>query len=113
MLFELYYTRSVVIEPCASEDVNGNRTYGTPVTVPAIIDYTTKNIKDFRGNEYISSAWVCVPPDTVIAYNSRVTLPNGMQPYVGSITEAFDEEAGEVLYLEIYTGRVAPGEGML
>lgn len=107
------YTRSVQIAQCTSEDIYGNRTYGTAVTVPACIDYIIRNIKDFRGNEFITSGWLALPPSTTIAYNSQVTMPDGSHPYIGSIGDAFDEEAGEVLYLEVYIGRVAPGEGSL
>jgi hypothetical protein len=107
------YTRSVTIEPCTGEDVYGKRTYGTAVTVPACIECLIKNIKDFRGNEFITSGWLALPPSTAIAYNSRVTMPDGSHPYIGSIGDAFDEEAGEVLYKEIYVGRVSPGEGSL
>ena len=107
------YTRSVQIAQCTSEDVYGNRIYGTAVTVPAVIDYLIKNIKDFRGNEFITSGWLALPPSTTVSYNSKITLPDGSSPYIGSIGDAYDEEAGAVLYLEVYVGRVSPGEGSL
>jgi hypothetical protein len=113
MLFEMVYTRSVTIAPCISTDLHGKNTYGTAVTVPACVDYTVKNIRDFDGNTFITSAWIALPPTTTINYKSKVTLPNSDTSYVGSISEAYDEEAGEVLYLEVYLGRVAPGEGAL
>jgi hypothetical protein len=109
----MVYTRSVTIASCTSTDVYGKRTYGTAVTVPACIDYLIKNIKDFRGNEFITSGWLALPPATVIAYDSKITMPDGSNPYIGSIGDAFDEEAGEILYKEIYVGRVSPGEGSL
>lgn len=107
------YTRSVTIAPCTAEDVYGTRTYGTAVTVPAVIDYLIKNIKDFRGNEFITSGWLALPPTTAVTYSSKITMPDGSTPYIGSIGDAFDEEAGEVLYKEVYVGRVSPGEGSL
>jgi hypothetical protein len=109
----MVYTRSVSIAACTAEDVYGNRTYGTAATVPACIDYVIRNIKDFRGNEFITSGWIALPPTTTVAYNSKITMPDGETPYIGSIAEAYDEEAGEVLYKEIYVGRVRPGEGSL
>jgi hypothetical protein len=107
------YTRSVTIAPCNSEDVYGKRTYGTGVVTPACIDYVQRNIKDFRGNEFITSGWIALPPSTTLAYNSKITMPDGSNPYIGSIGDAYDEEAGVVLYKEVYVGRVRPGEGTL
>lgn len=113
MLFELEYPRSVSIEPFVSENVYGARTFGTPVVSPACVEYTVKNVKDFRGNEYIADAWIALPPGTDIDYDYRVTLPNSSTPYIGSISYVYDEEAQEVEYVEVYVGRVAPGEGSL
>lgn len=113
MSFELEFSRSVEIAPFISRNVYGTCTYGTPVTVPACIDYTIKNIKDFRGNDLITSAWIALPADFSINYQDQITLPNGEKPYIGSIDDAYDEEAREVLYKIIYVGRVAPGQGIL
>lgn len=109
--FKMHYTRSVTITPCTGEDRHGARTYGEAETVPAIISYMEKDIRDFRGNVFISSAWVAVPPDTVVTIKDLVGLPDGSAPYIGSIANIFDEEAEAYLYKEIYVGRVAPGEG--
>lgn len=112
-LFAMNYTRSVVITPCTGEDRYGARTYGEPFTVPAITTYLEKNIKDFRGNVFITAAWVAIPPEYEVTYNSMVELPDGTTPYVGSVSDIFDEEAEEILYKEVYVGRIAPGEGSL
>ena len=112
-LFEMNYTRSVTIAPFISEDLYGARTYGPPVVVPAILTYMVKDIKDFRGNTFISDAWIAVPPNTVVSEKSKITLPNGSSPFIGSISKIYDEEAEDYLYTEIYTGKVAPGEGSL
>jgi hypothetical protein len=113
LTFEMEFTRSVTIAPYVSTDVHGKNTYGTPVTVPACIDYLMKNIKDFRGNEVITSSWIALPPNTSISLKDQITLPDGSTPYIGSIGEAYDEEAREVVYKEVYVGRVKPGEGIL
>lgn len=112
-LFPMVYTRSVTIEPFISEDVYGARTYGEAVTVPAILSYLAKDIKDFRGNTFITDAWIAVPPDTVVNERSRITLPDGTAPFIGSISRVYDEEAQDYLYTEIYIGKVMPGEGSL
>lgn len=112
-LFEMNYTRSVTIAPYTGEDRYGARTYGDAVVVPAILTSMIKDIKDFRGNTFLSDAWIAVPPDTTVGERDRITLPDGSAPYIGSISKIYDEEAEEYLYTEIYIGKVAPGEGSL
>lgn len=112
-LFPMRFTRTVNISLCTGEDRYGARTYGTPITVPAIISNLEKNIKDFRGNVFITAAWVAIPPGYDVTYNSIVELPDGTKPYVGSVAKVYDEEAEEFLYTEVYVGKVAPGEGSL
>jgi hypothetical protein len=107
------FPETVTIAPFVSSDVYGNITHGEGVTVPACIDYLIKNIKDFRGNEFITSAWVALPPATTIGYRDKLTLPDGSSPYIGSIGRAYDYESKTVVYIEVYTGRVKPGEGIL
>jgi hypothetical protein len=65
-MFDMIFTRSVTLEPFLSEDVYGKYVFGEAETVEAIVDYMVKNLKDFRGNEYMTSAWVALPPGTSI-----------------------------------------------
>lgn len=113
MLFELEFTRSVTIQQSTGVDRYGKRTYGDPEEVPACISYLIKNIKDFRGNTFITSAWIALPCGTPIDMHTKITLPDGTSPYIGSFGDAYDEEARQDVYLEVYVGRVAPGEGSL
>jgi hypothetical protein len=107
------YTRTVTIENYIGEDRYGLRTYGPATVVPATLTSMVKDIKDFRGNTFLSDAWIAVPPDTVVRERDKITLPDGSAPYIGSISKIYDEEAEEYLYTEIYIGKVAPGEGSL
>lgn len=107
------FNQSVTVTPYVSEDVYGKRTYGTPVTLSCLIDYTIKNIKDFDGNNFLTAAWIAFPTGTVIHYTDKITLPDGTHPYIGSISEIKNHRDGTTHYLEVYTGRVAPGQGML
>jgi hypothetical protein len=112
-IFEMEFTRSIILERFQSQDVYGKSRYDEAETVEAIVDYMVKNLKDFRGNEYMSSAWIALPPGTAISRRDRITLPDGTQPYIGSIAEVFDESIREPLYIEVYVGRIKPGEGVL
>jgi hypothetical protein len=107
------WTRTVTITPYIGEDRYGARIYGEAATVPCILAWLVKNIKDFRGNTFISDAWIAIPPEYTIAERDQVTLPDGSTPFIGSISKIFDEEAEDYLYTEVYVGKVAPGEGSL
>lgn len=113
MLFELDFTRSVTIQRCVGEDRYGKRSYSEAEESPACISYLIKNIKDFRGNTFITSAWIALPVGTQIDIKTKITLPDGTSPFIGSYGDVYDEEARDDVYLEVYVGRVAPGEGSL
>lgn len=113
MLFEMEFSRSVTIQQCLGEDRFGKRVYGDQSTIPACISYLIKDIKDFRGNTFITSSWIALPTGTPLDFKTKITLPDGSSPYIGSVGDVFDEEAMEPIYLEVYVGRVAPGEGSL
>ncbi len=106
------FNTSISVAPYVSEDVYGKRIYGTPVILPCNIDYTIKNIKDFRGNAFITASWLAFPPGTTIDYKDKITLPDGTHPYIGSISKIQNQRNGTIHYLEVYTGRVAPGQGV-
>jgi len=106
------FVQSVTIEPLVSKDAYHNSTYGTSVSVKANIDYIIKNMIDSRGNEIITSAWVALPAGTAITYDSRITLPDGSKPYVGSICPAMNYRTKKVEYIEVYLGRLKPGESV-
>lgn len=112
-LFEMNWTRTVTIAPYVGEDRFGARTYGEAIAVPCILTWLVKDIKDFRGNTFISDAWIAIPPEYTVGERDKITLPDGSSPFIGSISKIFDEEAEDYLYTEIYIGKVAPGEGSL
>jgi hypothetical protein len=108
-IFPMNYTQSVTISPYLSENEYGDRTYGTPVTVPAILTWSILNIIDFQGHLFISNASVTIPIEYSVDEKDKITLPNGSSPDIGSISKIFDEEAEEYIYTKIYLGKSAPG----
>jgi len=104
---------TVQISKFSSEDVYGKRTYQTATTSKANVRSFIKNLKDFRGNELLSSAWVALPRGSSIAYNDKITLADGSTPYIGSIAERKSPVSHRIEYIEVYVGRAAPGEGSL
>lgn len=104
------FVQTVQIEPFVSKDAHHNVTYGTAATVSANVDYITKKITAQNGNEIVSTAWVALPPETVITGNERITLPNGTKQFIGSFGPATNYRKGETHYLEVYVSKVKPGE---
>ena len=102
----MIFTQSIILEKRISQDVYGSGTYGDPSTVPAAIDYVIKNIKDFKGNTILTSAWIAVPPGTNIDLSDRLTMPDGTNPYIGSVAPTFNYRTGDVHYIEVFVGRV-------
>jgi hypothetical protein len=113
MMRKMFFTDSVVLEKFVSQDIYSKVTYASPQTIPADIDYIQKNIKDFRGNTILTSAWIALPPETNIGLADRITLPDHTTPFIGSISPIKDYRRGIVHYIEVYVSRQRPGEGSL
>ena len=110
MSHSMKFSQSVGIEPFVSKDAHHNVTYGAATTVPANVDYITKKITDQNGKEIVSTAWVALPPGTVLTGKERVTLPNGSKQFIGSFGPATNFRTGETHYIEVYVSKVKPGE---
>ncbi len=102
-------------EPCTSIDEYGAGGYGTKVTLKCSVEYIEKNIKDYNDNEFLTSAWIAFHPSvgSGIKRYDRITLPDGTQPYIGSIIQRKNKRLKKISYIEVYVGRVALGEGVL
>lgn len=102
--------QAITFESCTAQDALGERTYAAPVTVKCRVDYIEKNIKDYNNNEFITSARIIAPAGTSVKRSDRITLPNGDNPYIGSISPKENYRLGKVAYVEIWVGRIEAGE---
>lgn len=109
MIFPHYIT----LERFVSTDLYGEVTYEPPEKIPATLDYVIKDIRDFRGNTILTSAWIALPPDTKIGLRDKITMPDGTAPYIGTIGPTWDYRRNRVHYIEVYVARARPGEGSL
>ena len=102
-------------EPCTSIDEYGTCAFGEKVTLKCSIEYVEKNIKDLNDNEFMTSAWIAFHPTvgSVIKRYDRITLPDNSQQYIGSIAQRKNKRLKKITYIEVYVGRVAPGEGVM
>ncbi len=89
-------TSTITVEPWSSQDVYGQATYGTAVSMAARISKAPKLVRADDGREVVagSTAWVD-PVSTIIGARDRVTLPDGTTPTVLSV-ERIPDERGRV-----------------
>ena len=85
-------TSTITVEPWSSQDVYGQITYGTAVSMVARISKAPKLVRADDGREVVagSTAWVD-PASVVIWARDRVTLPDGTTPTVLSVERVPDE----------------------
>lgn len=109
-MYHMPFSESITLEPYVSQTSGHVRTYGTAVTIPANIAEVEKLVRDDQGIEKVVSSVVAIPPGTTISNKDRMTLPDGSQPVIVSISKAVDIPRKRVLYIEINVGRVQQGE---
>ena len=98
--------QSVTIEPFASQDVNGDFTYGTGVVYKAMVQRRIKIVRTMQGVEAVSTASILMDGTVSAALNpfgrDRITLPDGTQPLIMAIEDGQDDQ-GNVIYVEVST----------
>ncbi len=89
-------TSTITVEPWASQNVYGQVTYGTAVSMSARIAKRPKLVRADDGREVVagSTAWVD-STSVVIGARDRVTLLDGTTPTVLSV-ERVPDESGRV-----------------
>lgn len=65
------------IENKGSNDGYGNITYSQAISVKC--QYHEESERDDEGSIIITEAWVILPKNTPITFDSRITLPSGSQ----------------------------------
>ena len=87
-----FLTVRIAVEPWTGQNVYGDATYGTSVSMPARISKKPKLVRADDGRETVagSIAWVD-PAFVTIGPKDRVTLPDGSTPPVLSIDRIPDE----------------------
>lgn len=97
------FPHSCTIAPPTTEDEYHNVSYGTPVTVEC--RYKDNMEFDLSKNIEVESAWLGLPPGTVIKQKSKVVLDNGKE-YIASssIREVQRLSDGEIDYIRVILG---------
>ena len=104
--------QTVTIEPFASYDMYGDRTYGTAISYKCREEATQRVIKNIEGEDVINTSIVYLAPtyidssgntqQTTVGYYDRITLTNGTKPVILRIDKVPDLD-GTNGYVEIDT----------
>lgn len=94
-----YLNQTVTLEPYASTDAYGARTYGAAASVSARVVRKRQEIRDAGGETRISKAQVLIEGDQSVSLSDRITLPDGTMPPILSIGKTPD--VGGTLVLQV------------
>lgn len=98
----------ITVEPFADEDINGDRTYGPPVTYPAFVSQRIKIVKNTQGEEAVSNVSIMLDGAVILDRKGRdkITIDPGTayasSPMILSMEDAKDGD-GTRIYWEIST----------
>lgn len=91
------------IEPKTTRDGYHDLTYGTSVSVKC--NYQEIQSKDPSGSNITVSGLLFLPVGSVIAMDSRVTLPYGAQPPVMEIKTIRSSVSNRVVFTRVMLGK--------
>jgi hypothetical protein len=89
-----FMPHQVGVEPFASRDAWGNKSYGTLVTYWGRVVNKRRKIIDRMGSEVISETTIYLVTDSGISVDDRITLPSGLlpaHPLIITVTRTPDE----------------------
>jgi len=85
----------IKIESWRGSNVYGDPVYDQPVPYPALIQRDIKMIRNTKGQEVISTGQIYLDGTVSVALKDRITLPDGAQPPIQSISIEYDETGKE------------------
>lgn len=94
--------QTITLAPATGLDGYGKATYGTAVSVPALVEQRLKMIRDAQGREVVSSTQAFVDGTTVVTTESKITLPDGSTPVILAVASMPDVD-GTIYSKVIYT----------
>jgi hypothetical protein len=86
-LLALMTIHTITREPYTGQDGFGAPTYGAAETVKGKWEAVTKQVRTPSGDEATSGDRIFFPGDPGINYDDRLTLPDGRQPPIMSISK--------------------------
>jgi len=112
-MYRMRFSDSVTIEKKISKDASHKVTYGTAKTVKCALQTGLQNLQMNTGKENIASAWIAFPPDTDVAIDDRITLPDGTQPHITSVSPQENDITKKVVYIEVYLTKSTSAGGVV
>lgn len=104
-MISAYLNQTVTLEPYASTNAYGEKTYGEGASVAARVDYKQKEVRANSGGAselHISTAQVMLEGDQSVSLNDRITLPDGTKPPIIAI-EKTPDVSGTIVMQVVYT----------
>lgn len=83
------FPETVTIEPCATEDAIGGRSYGAAVTVACRITQRVRQVRAETGEERVSTVQLLLAGDygQTVTTKSRYTLPARFAPSAADVAD--------------------------
>jgi hypothetical protein len=88
----------LTIESHSGVDNYGVPSYGAPADIVARLTQKQRLVEQIDGTRAVSRSQAWCPPDVAITENDRVTLPDGTQPRLLSVSLLSDEEGNPSHY---------------
>jgi len=92
---------SIDHEPFASDDANGNRSYGTKATYSVIVEYKSRWVNSHDRQGQLSKSNIQFLEAVQVKEQDRITLPDGSQPQILAIEDMLDS-SGNFYACRIY-----------
>lgn len=90
MAVERFFNQSITIESnLGIPDSQGRPTFGDVVKVRVRIQPTNKAIRDDKGVHRTANAKLFLPTSALVLIGDRITLPDGSQPEILSISSIY------------------------
>ena len=96
-MLQNYLRQKLVVEHFVDSNEYDEYTYSEPVEYRARIQQKVKMVRNTQGQEVVSNAQIYLEGKVPITVKDRITLPDGMQPLIQSISNTPDKYGRDML----------------
>jgi len=96
-MLQNYLRQKLVVEHFVDSNEYDEYAYSEPVEYRARIQQKVKMVRNNQGQEVVSNAQIYLEGKVSITVKDRITLPDGVQPLIQSISNTPDKYGRDVL----------------